>query len=995
MLQRRIVLELPHEVTDDARMDILRQFCAQTFGLRGIPYHAVIHAPAGGNDDRNFHAHIVSTHHQICRDKATGRWDFLASEKMPAVHDFGRKITGNAHSPEGEALPAANRRTIQRQLFQELRQIFATAANNQLRMEAVLKRYDPRSYHDRGLAITPGSHLGPAAAAAAKRGDSVGRSPHRAGWLNAAAALAAAAPDEDPEEVRRLVDTEMVFQSLPPDCLPPDCHQEIQAARHRLARLRAKVERSFFALAAPAQPARPTAPALPQRPVPPSTAASRPASVPDPLATSQRPIASGTDLAIHGIHLTTTLRTTRPQATARAARTGLLAPAFPQRPASPSTGSPRSVPVPDPQATSHRPTASGANLAIPGILRPPALRTAHPQAISRPRRASLLAPALPQRPAPPPAETPRPAPVPDPQATPQRPTASGAELAVPGILPPPAFRTARPKTIARPRRASLLAPAFPQRPASPSTGSPRSVPVPDPQATSHRPTASGANLAIPGILRPPALRTAHPQAISRPRRASLLAPALPQRPAPPPAETPRPATVPDPQATPQRPTASGAELAVPGILPPPAFRTARPKTIARPRRASLLAPAFPQRPASPSTGSPRSVPVPDPQATSQRPTASGANLAIPGILRPPALRTAHPQAISRPRRASLLAPALPQRPAPPPAETPRPATVRVPHATPQRVAAPASSGGTVDPPLPDDLRSLATGIRTLLPDLGRAVIIAFRRRHLPRLGTSAFLGPRAADRAMLTLAPYAAWGRIADEQVPSDWLDQVRHSRKWLFTDQFLDHDLPLEIARSIRELHREEQTGVLTPTPQTQIELRDLLDTNLDDIVMAILAAPLFGEKILRLPVAGLGPTAIATAVRSLQPDLRIHIPKRPTMLSDGRTRAVEFRQSPGRCKYPRRRRMASPPTRADRWWPDPAAYDGAPAIQTAIPFPDGDTQMPHPLPQLPRKSATSPHRSLAQPVVTLSEGTVDTPKRPVRCEFQPLPSSREDPFR
>ena len=874
MLQRRIVLELPHEVTDHAREQILRDFCARTFGRRGIPYHAVIHAPAAGNDDRNFHAHIVSTHHQIRRDRSTGRWDFLASEEMPAVHKFGREITSNACSPEGKALPAAERRTIQRDLFRELRQTFATAANDALRMEIVLKRYDPRSYHDRGLAITPGSHLGPAAAAAAKRGGTVGRSPHRAAWLNAAAALAEAAPDEDPEEIRRLVDTEMVAQSLPHDCLPPDCHGEIQADRRRLARLRAKVESSFFALAARAHLARPNAPALPQHPAPPATESPRSVPVQDPQATSQQPTASGANLAIPGILRPPALRTAHPEAISRPRRADLLAPAFPQRPASPSTGSPRPAPVPDPQATSQQPTASGANLAIPGILRPPALRTAHPEAISRPRRADLLAPAFPQRPASPSPGSPRSVPVPDPQATSQRPTASGAELAVPGIHPSPAFRTARPKTIARPRRADLLAPAFPQRPASPSTGSPRSVPVPDPQATSQRPTASGANLAIPGILPPSTLRTARPQAISRPRRAGLLlAPALPQRPVPPAAEFPRPAPVPGPQATPQRPpTASGAELAVPGIHPSPAFRTARPKTIAQPRRADLLAPAFPQRPASPSTGSPRSVPVPDPQATSQRPTASGANLAIPGILPPPALRTARPQAISRPRRASLLAPALPQRPVPPAAETPRPAPVQDPQATPQRPPASAAESDAI-PRTPDALHEV---LHAHLPTMGAEYLTTppmgdhFRTPipGLPRKDGNRWLGAiKCAEKTL---------GKILHGQkdlFPPPTTMRPSAARKfrvkrwhtWLAEHPDRRTHLADEMLASVLPDYQRDHGLEPAPIPPTPAALRRVLNGHLRQLGGEIVRAPAQGDGF-DTPIPGLGPKALLCLFQTLR---------------------------------------------------------------------------------------------------------------------------------
>ena len=833
MLQRRIVLELPHEVTDHAREQILRDFCARTFGRRGIPFHAVIHAPAAGNDDRNFHAHIVSTHHQICRDRSTGRWDFLASEEMPAVHEFGRQITSNACSPEGKALPAAERRTIQRNLFRELRQTFATAANDALRMEIVLKRYDPRSYHDRGLAITPGSHLGPAAAAAAKRGGTVGRSPHRAAWLNAAAALAEAAPDdEDPEEIRRLIDTEMVAQSLPHDCLPPDCHGEIQADRRRLARLRAKVESSFFALAARAHLARPNAPALPQHPAPPATESPRPLPVQDPQATPQRPTASGTEFAVPGIHPLPALRTARTQAISRPRRASLLAPALPQRPVPPAAESSRPLPVQDPQATPQRPTASGTEFAVPGIHPLPALRTARTQAISRPRRASLLAPALPQRPVPPAAESPRSLPVQDPQATPQRPTASGTEFAVPGIHPLPALRTARTQAISRPRRASLLAPALPQRPVPPAAESPRPLPVQDPQATPQRPTASGTEFAVPGIHPLPALRTARTQAISRPRRASLLAPALPQRPVPPAAESPRPLPVQDPQATPQRPTASGTEFAVPGIHPLPALRTARTQAISRPRRASLLAPALPQRPVPPAAEFPRSVPVPDPQATSQRPTASGTEFAVPGIHPLPALRTARTQAISRPRRASLLAPALPQRPVPPAAESPRPLPVQDPQATPQR---PTASGTEFAVP----------GIHPL-PALRTA-----RTQAISRPRRASLLAPALPQRPVPPAAEFPRSVPVPDPQATSQ-----RPTASG--ANLAIPGILPPPVLRTARPqaISRPRRADLLAPAiPRTPDALHEVLHAHLPTMGAEYLTTPP-GDDYFRTPIPGLSRT-------------------------------------------------------------------------------------------------------------------------------------------
>lgn len=57
-VQFRIVGELPHDVSHDARVRILKDFAAE-FEARRLPYIAVMHAPDHTNDDRNWHFHLV------------------------------------------------------------------------------------------------------------------------------------------------------------------------------------------------------------------------------------------------------------------------------------------------------------------------------------------------------------------------------------------------------------------------------------------------------------------------------------------------------------------------------------------------------------------------------------------------------------------------------------------------------------------------------------------------------------------------------------------------------------------------------------------------------------------------------------------------------------------------------------------------------------------------------------------------------------------------
>ena len=162
-VQMHMILELPHDVTPPAREQVLRNYCDQQFRHRGIPYHAVIHKPAEGNDARNHHAHIVWTHHRIARDPVTREWDFLASRKLPRLHDFGRVLTCAAHGPDGKPLPYAERRKAMSAAFRQMRQDFAVIANEQLTSHAAQRRYDPRSYADRGIDATPFIHVGAAA----------------------------------------------------------------------------------------------------------------------------------------------------------------------------------------------------------------------------------------------------------------------------------------------------------------------------------------------------------------------------------------------------------------------------------------------------------------------------------------------------------------------------------------------------------------------------------------------------------------------------------------------------------------------------------------------------------------------------------------------------------------------------------------------------------------------------------------------------------------
>jgi hypothetical protein len=149
--QSRLVVELPHEASHDQMHEIIREFTNLTFRRRGVPFWVGIHAPTKENDSRNFHAHIVFTERPMRQivDPATGRlaWDFTIREtyKTSSRHT-------KVHYPHRQ-----NRCPELREKYwiKQVRADFAQITNRIVCKKGEKDIYDPRSYKDMGLDITP------------------------------------------------------------------------------------------------------------------------------------------------------------------------------------------------------------------------------------------------------------------------------------------------------------------------------------------------------------------------------------------------------------------------------------------------------------------------------------------------------------------------------------------------------------------------------------------------------------------------------------------------------------------------------------------------------------------------------------------------------------------------------------------------------------------------------------------------------------------------
>ena len=163
VVQRRLILELAHELPETRRIASLREWCAQALAGGGIAYHAVIHRPERNNDPRNWHAHVVFAPIAVERARDAqgrdlGRFTFESADRLPTAPDPIR-ILGRNH-PEIRS----------EELLRDWRTLHAAIQNRHLEAIGAAKRYDPRSYRDQGLATIPGQHLGPARAAIERQG---------------------------------------------------------------------------------------------------------------------------------------------------------------------------------------------------------------------------------------------------------------------------------------------------------------------------------------------------------------------------------------------------------------------------------------------------------------------------------------------------------------------------------------------------------------------------------------------------------------------------------------------------------------------------------------------------------------------------------------------------------------------------------------------------------------------------------------------------------
>lgn len=152
-LAREMQLSLPHELTQEQQVNLVRRFVEEQCVARGMIADIALHAPstAKGADERNTHAHVMLT----TREFVGGEW---AKRK--------------------------NRDWHKTEMIEEWREAWADHQNRELERIGSSERVDHRSLEDQGIMREPQKHLGPIATEIERDG----RSSHRGNENRAIAA---------------------------------------------------------------------------------------------------------------------------------------------------------------------------------------------------------------------------------------------------------------------------------------------------------------------------------------------------------------------------------------------------------------------------------------------------------------------------------------------------------------------------------------------------------------------------------------------------------------------------------------------------------------------------------------------------------------------------------------------------------------------------------------------------------------------------------------
>lgn len=179
---REFEVALPHELSMDGRIGVVREFAQELADRYGAAVDFAVHAPHREGDIRNWHAHVMMTTRQVGEEGL--------QDKTYLEHKNARLLANGMATTDMQ--------------LRDIRQAWEGIANRALAREGLDIRIDHRSHQERGLELTPTEHMGVHATQIERRGGGVDRA-----RLDAeAASKNAALIREQPEQVLTLITAE-------------------------------------------------------------------------------------------------------------------------------------------------------------------------------------------------------------------------------------------------------------------------------------------------------------------------------------------------------------------------------------------------------------------------------------------------------------------------------------------------------------------------------------------------------------------------------------------------------------------------------------------------------------------------------------------------------------------------------------------------------------------------------------------------------------------
>ena len=207
-LCRELNIALPAELTPEQGLDLIRRYVTKNFVSQGMVADVCLHAPGRGDDDKNFHAHVMLT---------------------------TRVLDGESFGPKAREWNSVA-------MLESWRKSWATMANEALSDAGHDARIDHRSNEARGMTEIPGQHYGPAVSGILSRGEQsdvaermdAERATRERALLEAQLVIARAQAAAAQSEMQELEAAELAQEAL---VVAQRAHQAQERERERAQRL--------------------------------------------------------------------------------------------------------------------------------------------------------------------------------------------------------------------------------------------------------------------------------------------------------------------------------------------------------------------------------------------------------------------------------------------------------------------------------------------------------------------------------------------------------------------------------------------------------------------------------------------------------------------------------------------------------------------------------------------------------------------------------------